>query len=260
MRKVSLIDADSIVYIIAYNHKDSPKEIVTTVCDSFLRDILKATEATHYLGSFSTSKSFREDIYKVALYKGSRPEKPDFFVSLAPLIKQHFIEKHGFVTPEYGIEADDVLKGVSELLPKEDKFTICSPDKDLRQIAGTHFDYRNPTEGLIIVSEDDASYNFWYQMLVGDTTDNIKGVPGLGDKKATFILKHQDTDLGRHFAVKAEYLRYYGPYYGDAIYRETYNTLYLLCNEHLMYTTLQRDFMTKLSENLCALPIDRSDL
>ena len=47
---------------------------------------------------------------------------------------------------------------------------------------------KNPYTGLSIVSDKQAEYNFWYQMLVGDVVDNVKGCKGIGPKKAEKIL------------------------------------------------------------------------
>lgn len=255
MKRVAYIDSDSIVYIIAYNHKDSPEEIIKTVCDSFLRDILKAVEATHYLGSFSASLSFRDALYKVDKYKGNRPEKPEWIQRLGPVIKEHFISKHGFVQPEFGIEADDVMLGVSSLLP--DQSIICSPDKDLCQIPGLHYDYKNPENGVSTISSREASYNFWLQMLTGDSVDNIKGVPGIGEVKAAKMLENLE-ELDMMFLVQSQYLKYYGPYYGDLIYKETYSAVSLLSSTHPSITQEQAAYFESLAQS--AIQEYRSDL
>ena len=79
------------------------------------------------------------------------------------------------------MEADDVLS----MLQREETF-IYSKDKDLLQIPGTHFNIKESS--LYEISEESAFRSLCYQMLVGDTTDNISGVPGIGPKKASDII------------------------------------------------------------------------
>lgn len=95
-----------------------------------------------------------------------------------------------------GNEADD------ELAFAQTKDTcICSIDKDLDQIVGKHFHpgikrsnvfIREPK--LYTITEEQALYFFYYQLLVGDNTDNIKGAIGIGPKKAENILFGSKTE------------------------------------------------------------------
>ena len=75
-----------------------------------------------------------------------------------------------------GYEADDGI-GIAA----KDDSIICSIDKDVKQIPGEHYNFVR--EEFMVVDEDTASFNFWLSMLVGDTTDNVGGVPGIGPKK-----------------------------------------------------------------------------
>ncbi len=99
-------------------------------------------------------------------------------------------------------EADDLIHDRAIELGQNGCIVI-SIDKDLKQIPGIHFDfYRKPSKevdqlgqriqnemkGLKIVTESEAAYNFWYQMLVGDGSDNVKGIKGIGPKRAEKIL------------------------------------------------------------------------
>lgn len=102
-----------------------------------------------------------------------------------------------------GNEADD------ELAFAQTKDTcICSIDKDLDQIVGKHFHpgikrsnvfIREPK--LYTITEEQALYFFYYQLLVGDNTDNIKGAIGIGPKKAHNILEGNSTPLEYYNSV-----------------------------------------------------------
>lgn len=86
----------------------------------------------------------------------------------------------------YGYEADDAIG----MLAGEDT-VIISNDKDFLQIPGRHY---NPVTNVFKeVDEDEAAYNFWTLMLVGDTADNVRGVDGIGVKKAAGILDNLAT-------------------------------------------------------------------
>jgi len=132
-------------------------------------------------------------------YKKTRRKQPqDKWVNKVRsyLLKSDF----AFVHDEW--EADDLIHDRALELGQNGCIVI-SIDKDLKQIPGIHFDfYRKPSKevdqwgqriqnemkGLRIVSESEAAYNFWYQMLVGDGSDNVKGVKGIGPAKATKLL------------------------------------------------------------------------
>ena len=71
-------------------------------------------------------------------------------------------------------------------------FNVVSIDKDLDQFVGWHY---NPKKKIrYLISPNDAIRFFYYQMLVGDTADNVKGVKGIGPKKAERILANCETE------------------------------------------------------------------
>jgi DNA polymerase-1 len=82
------------------------------------------------------------------------------------------------------LEADDLLG----ILGSGDRNTVIwSIDKDLLTIPAFHL-----IDGRVVeVSEKDADYMFLYQTLVGDSTDNYKGCPKVGAKRAEALLKEK---------------------------------------------------------------------
>jgi 5'-3' exonuclease len=103
-----------------------------------------------------------------------------------------------------GCEADDML-GVRqcELSCDSDESIICTIDKDLNMIPGSHYNFVKK-ERYVVTPEDGIRF-FYYQMLIGDTTDNIKGVVGIGKQKATKLLDRCSTE-GEYFdAVRDAY-------------------------------------------------------
>lgn len=243
---IALIDADSIVYIIAWNYREGgTREEVERSCDIFLKDMLTVLGTTKYIGAFSVKSDyvFRTETYRYARYKGKRPEKSENVQNWEEVIKGHFMQKYGFITlPK--LEADDIIAGTAHFT-KQAKipYVICSPDKDLRQIPGHHFDYRvpqgeTPSTYIDEVSEVEAHWNFWTQMLTGDEGDNIAGIPGLGPMKAKKIidpLKEEGDLITTANTVLGCYNKYFGEYYGGVIFRETLQALRLMTPMHPLW-------------------------
>lgn len=214
--KSILIDADSLIYIIAYHHKDSSEFYVHQACDSLLADILKQTEADQYLGVFSDPKeSWRKSVYKYAPYKGTREEKPEWVTQWMTTIKEYYFSLGGFYELSHGLEADDIL-GIP--FPVLD-LTLCSPDKDIRQVPGSHYDYKSRTFTYVVPLI--ALKNKYMLMLCGDVVDNIKGVPKIGEVKATALLSACIDEIDMHNVVQQEFVKAFGSYYGPIIFKET---------------------------------------
>jgi len=124
----------------------------------------------------SGRNNFRKKIATIQKYKGNRDDsrKPAHLQEC----REYLIRRWNAIVTE-GEEADDQL-GINQ----SENTIIASTDKDLDMIAGLH--YRFPIFGnpgfLYEVEEVEANRNFYKQLLVGDTTDNIQGVPGIGAK------------------------------------------------------------------------------
>lgn len=172
---ITLIDADFLLFVATHNKKDEDVKSFEEVCefaDNMILDILSSTGATHYIGALTIGKCFRYDIYPA--YKGNRKglEKPVFFNEL----RDYLIKKWSFVHyPK--LEADDIISIEARKYPNA---IICSVDKDMHQIPGLHF---NPkTKQFREVLGNEANLLLWSQVIKGDSTDNIKGIPGKGPK------------------------------------------------------------------------------
>lgn len=232
---LALIDADAIIWIIGYNHRDTlVPEAMRSAAEDLLRVMLTKVRANYYLGAFS-GKSFRHNQYKYQQYKGNRKEKPDWFYKAEEVIEPHLCTEWGF-DKFSTFEADDIISIVAELErnTSSGRYVICSPDKDLRQVPGLHYDYTKETNEVIGVTEEQAEFNLLLQMLTGDDTDNVAGVPGLGDVKAKKLLAETDPIMHK-MVVRNAYCRYFGSYYGNIIHDETLATLQLLSTRHPLY-------------------------
>ncbi len=138
---------------------------------------------------------------KFSDYKANRDRKINPMYKWVNKVRKYLLDSN-FAITQYGFEADDLIADRAKELGQNECIVI-SLDKDLIQIPGVHFNFyrkpskeldkygqriKNPYTGLSIVSDKQAEYNFWYQMLVGDVVDNVKGCKGIGPKKAEKIL------------------------------------------------------------------------
>ncbi len=146
---------------------------------SMINGIIKDTGADEYQIFLSGEDNFRESVATIRPYKGTRTveSKPVHYNK----IKEYIITNWGAEVVD-GMEADDML-GISQDIDT----VIASLDKDLDMIPGNHYNWR--TKEMYYITEEEGTYNFYKQLLTGDTTDNIQGVPGIGTVKAERILK-----------------------------------------------------------------------
>ena len=189
--------------------------------DGRLAQMFKETGATKYAGFLTTGKCFR---YKAAVskpYKGNRKHgnKPIIF----PAIREYLRQTWNFTSvPE--LEADDLVS-----VYHTDPFgttVICSPDKDvLYQNRGIHYNYGKAES--VVVDEIQAATFLWKQVLMGDSTDGIPGLPKVGPKTADLWLK----DVGREEMPKFvldKYIEKFGNHLGILKFVETFRLIYIL--------------------------------
>jgi 5'-3' exonuclease len=224
---ITLIDADSIVYIVGWNLRErSPDEegIIDELgqqLDAFVHGILQITQADHYAGYFScpTDKCFRTQIATFKPYKGNRPEKPEWIRTWEPHIKKWLTDMWGFVQAA-DVEADDCVASVAHLIMSTMDFSVCiaSNDKDLKQVPCAHYSYK--TRKIEDIGKKEAYHLLWKQILTGDAVDGISGIPGIGKVKAEKILVAHDLDEYPQ-VVENEFVKYFGEKEGIRMFVET---------------------------------------
>jgi hypothetical protein len=142
-----------------------------------LRELFSPTSMKLFL---SGSDNYREGVAEAAPYKGTRsPEKPERYQA----IRDYLIEERGARVVS-GAEADDEVS-MAMYLGGEDVVAV-TVDKDAKNTPG--YIYNPRTEELVYVDKKEAMHHFCTQMLTGDSSDNIKGVVGIGPKKAEKLL------------------------------------------------------------------------
>lgn len=198
MSKIALIDADSLLYFEM--GKDTLEEAIEGL-NNRIQEILIKTDCDRYLGFLTRGKCFRYAIAKSKPYKHNRKygSKPPIYYALDAYIQQ---DPWNFVSYS-GLEADDLVGMARHVL--EDDCIICSPDKDvLQQLPGKHYNYQ---KAEFHETRDDQARDFlWKQVLMGDSTDGIPGIPGLGPKTADAIIDNKPDILSHHQVVLSQYL------------------------------------------------------
>lgn len=147
----------------------------------------------------SGKKTFRNEIYSD--YKANRKAMPDELSSQIPFIKEA-CEKFGFyLANKMGYEADDIIASyVSKI--KDHKINVISSDKDLMQLMRENISIYDPMKQKYI-TEEDVLKKFGVTSdkvldvlsLMGDSSDNVPGVSGIGPKTAAELInKYESLD------------------------------------------------------------------
>ena len=173
---------------------------VLTFCNmlwKILREGLNEAKPTHLAVVFDYSgRSFRNEIYTD--YKGHRPEPPDELIPQFPLMRDA-VRAFGLVPIEQeGYEADDLIATYARIARKTGAdVTIVAGDKDLMQLVRDGVTMYDPMPGNERrIGRDEVIARFGVppekvtevQALIGDTTDNVPGVPGIGVKTAAQLI------------------------------------------------------------------------
>ena len=156
---------------------------------------MKNDKPTHLAVVFDKSeKTFRSDFYPE--YKAHRPDAPEDLIPQFPLIREAV---HAFEIPcleQAGFEADDLIATYARLATEaKATTTIVSSDKDLMQLVGngvtmydTMKDRRIGRAEVIEKFGVGPEKVIEVQALIGDSSDNVPGVPGIGVKTAAQLI------------------------------------------------------------------------
>jgi DNA polymerase-1 len=158
---------------------------------NMMRRILDDYDPTHIAFVFDAKgKTFRDDMY--AEYKANRPPMPEELREQKDPIRQ-LVQALGIPLLEVpGVEADDVIGTLATVASAQSlRSIISSGDKDLAQLVDQHVTMVNTMDGTVL--DRDGVIGKWgvppermidYLTLVGDTVDNVPGVPKVGPKTA----------------------------------------------------------------------------
>ena len=208
MEKFLIVDGNSLAnrayYAMPYlsNIKAQPSGAVFGFVNILIKLIVEQKPKYIAVAFDHARKTFRNEIYEA--YKGTRKETPPDLVKQFPVIKD-MLKLMGIMVLEFeGIEADDII---GTLAKKSDKNNILlSGDRDLLQLVNDNtvvwLTKKGVTE-LDIMDEKAIKEKYGFKpkniidlkALMGDASDNIPGVSGVGEKTALSLLaKYGDLD------------------------------------------------------------------
>ena len=207
----------------------SVKTLINRVCEA--NDLNPEFDLKVYL---SSSKNFRHQIATTRPYKGNR--KVEHRPTYEQEIKNYIKENWDTYTGE-NEEADDLM-GIAQTKEGPEDSIIISLDKDLDQIPGLKYNFMHNVH--YNVSKQQADYNFCMQVMTGDTTDNIPGLPGIGPGKAGKALHGLEDSYD---AMMEEVIRQYQIHSG----KEDWQT-YLLEQGRLLWIRREVDQLWELPD------------
>ncbi len=203
--KVMLIDGNSLLFRAFYALpllKTSDGTYTNAVYGflTMLRRLLADENPAFLLVAFDKSRTtFRTEMY--ADYKGTRGETPDELIGQFAIIRSVLAAMNIPYLEKDGYEADDLLGTLAKMTENHGlEAVIVSGDKDTLQLVSPHTHVRLTRRGITEIDhfDDDAVMEKYgikpvqmidLKSLMGDSSDNIPGVPGIGEKTALKLVK-----------------------------------------------------------------------
>ena len=204
-KAIILIDGSGFLYRAYYGLRPlhTPQGIPVQAVYSFCRMIKKiiTTFQPEHIALVwdSKGKTVRHELFPA--YKATRQAPPSDLFEQKQYIQQ-FAELIGLKQIEQtGIEADDLLYSLAQDYAKQgDKVIILTSDKDMAQTLDEHITIYDSFKDVFITADSfqknkgfPVSKLPFYFSLVGDTSDNIPGVKGVGEKSATDLVQQFDS-------------------------------------------------------------------
>ncbi|MCQ2360213.1 MAG: DNA polymerase I [Paludibacteraceae bacterium] len=206
MKKLFLIDAYALIYRSYYAFIKTPrinsKGLNTSAIYGFvntLEEIVKKERPTHLAVAFDPhGPTFRHEAFEQ--YKAQREATPEDIRKAVPIIKNIVAAYNIPVFIKDGFEADDVIGTLSKIAESRGFETyMVTPDKDYGQLVGGNIYMYRPRHsgGYEVMGEKEVTAKYGIQSkeqvidllgLMGDSSDNIPGCPGVGEKTAVKLL------------------------------------------------------------------------
>lgn len=199
-KKICLIDGSGYIFraFYALPPMSSPQGVPVNAVYGFTNMFFKLTNTIacdYNLVLFDAKrKNFRNDIFPD--YKANRSETPEELIPQFPIIREavnalniNYLEMEGY-------EADDLIATYAKIAKEQGlEVVVVSADKDLLQLLGDGVSYYDPMKDKFC-DEKDVLDKFGVtpdrvvdvQALMGDSSDNIPGVPGVGPKTAAELI------------------------------------------------------------------------
>ena len=207
-KRLFLLDAYALIfrgyYAFIKNPRINSKGMNTSAIMGFMNsllDVIKREKPDHLAVCFDKGGS-HERTAMFTEYKANRDETPEAIVIAVPYIQKILEAMHIPVVVKEGFEADDIIGTLAKQAEKENyKTFMVTPDKDFAQLVSENIFMYRPARmgnGIEIWGVPEVQEKFEierpeqvidYLGMMGDSVDNIPGLPGVGDKTAKKFLK-----------------------------------------------------------------------
>lgn len=231
--KIALLDADYIKYIVcSRRHKEillekkedgvelhqKEEKIISLTKDYLSENIFgKISDPILFCFSGKSYNTFRNYVCFTKEYKAKRNYDENYEGESADSLKVMKYIMNNYVSLLFDdLEADDIVAAL-----QDENTYIISKDKDLKQVPGLHYDFK--TNKTYEITKEEAAYNLAYQLLIGDSTDNIPGLPKYGPKKAEAFLSAITKPRDYILHVLKLYQDNYGVFIGTDMFTENWN-------------------------------------
>lgn len=206
MKKIILVDGNNLLFrsfyatayqgVIMKNSKGFPTNALYGFIN-MMNKIIKEENPTYIMVAFDKGKTFRHDKYDD--YKAGRQAMPDELKLQFPKAKE-VLDTMGIKHFEIdNYEADDIIGTLAKRVDEEDEFvaTIISSDKDLLQLISDEVEVKLLKQsGHILMTREEFKNTYQVEpirmidlkALMGDSSDHIPGVKGIGEKTAINLL------------------------------------------------------------------------
>tara|TARA_R110000803_G_scaffold45268_2_gene95426 strand:- start:2139 stop:2852 length:714 start_codon:yes stop_codon:yes gene_type:complete len=233
---ILLVDADSLIFASCYRKRESPdaEKYFTDIADArnkfdeqymaivnHLEEMYSVEKVITFNGSKGNFRKILNTKYKA---NRKKQELPPLLHEMHAYVKSQYDSIYGF-----GIETDDLVARYWATLTKDlgrNEVMIVSIDKDYKQFPALIYNYHYKHKEILDITEDEALYNFYEQMIVGDTADNVNFFKGKGKR---FAERYFDECSTKYQYTKKIYELFIKEYKGKAKlkYIECYNLLKL---------------------------------
>lgn len=211
LKKVILIDGNNLMFRSYYatiysgsmmTNKDGFPTNALFGFVNMINKIISSEKPEYLMVAFDIGKTFRHEKY--AYYKGKRDETPDDLKKQFPIAKQ-ILTAMGIKYYELaGYEADDIIGTFAKVIGEHKDFsgTIVSSDRDLLQLISDNVDVKLLKQKDFIRMDHETFLETYgiepiriidLKSLMGDASDNIPGVKGIGEKTALKLLQQYNT-------------------------------------------------------------------
>lgn len=187
----ALIDGDIIAYRCAASCQKQgvtvePVEVALKRTDELMQRILHETASEFYYPYLTGSNNFR--LQYNPEYKANRKDfkKPEWLEQ----VREHLVLQWNAEVSD-GCEADDLM--AIEQTKQPDETIICTIDKDLLQVPGKHYNFVKSE--FRTISPVEGIFNFYWQFVMGDVSDNIFGFDGKARQTIPKFLESTVSDM-----------------------------------------------------------------